>query len=183
MTAGAFYKPKKSKTKPLGEDAHFICDEQQTIGVADGVGGWAKHARNLMENAIGATQKQPKGNVDPKKVLVEAFQNNYAKGSSTVCIITLKDNYLHALNLGDSGFRSAEEIFVPVEAGDMIVAATDGNLASLAVAVSRCKHVVSPFTVAAVEAGFDCEAYKGGKYDDVTVVVAYISSDDPMEID
>ncbi|OIT31317.1 hypothetical protein A4A49_54032 [Nicotiana attenuata] len=41
MAADAFYIPKYGKAR-LGEDAHFICIEEQTIGVADGVGGWAK---------------------------------------------------------------------------------------------------------------------------------------------
>ncbi|MCD7467791.1 hypothetical protein HAX54_005410 [Datura stramonium] len=39
--ADPFYIPKYSKG-PLGEDAHIICIEGETIGIADGVGGWAK---------------------------------------------------------------------------------------------------------------------------------------------
>jgi protein phosphatase PTC7 len=45
----------------LGEDAHFICQERQTFGVADGVGGWAMKgidsgifARELMSNYLTA---------------------------------------------------------------------------------------------------------------------------------
>ncbi|MCD7459645.1 hypothetical protein HAX54_041562 [Datura stramonium] len=41
MAVDSFYIPKYSKG-PIGEDAHFICIESETIGVADGVGGWAK---------------------------------------------------------------------------------------------------------------------------------------------
>ena len=40
MVAASFYIPKLSNS--LGEDAHFICEEQQVTGVADGVGSWAR---------------------------------------------------------------------------------------------------------------------------------------------
>ncbi|KAH0981056.1 hypothetical protein GBA52_008233 [Prunus armeniaca] len=33
---------KENQEKPPGEDADFICHDAQTIGVADGVGGWAR---------------------------------------------------------------------------------------------------------------------------------------------
>ncbi|CAL2228079.1 unnamed protein product [Prunus armeniaca] len=39
--------------KPLGEDAHFICHDAQTIGVADGVGSWARKGVNAGEYARG----------------------------------------------------------------------------------------------------------------------------------
>ncbi|PHT60084.1 hypothetical protein CQW23_02447 [Capsicum baccatum] len=42
MVAGTCYIPKLNKEKPLGQDASFICAKEQTIGVADGVGGWAE---------------------------------------------------------------------------------------------------------------------------------------------
>ena len=42
MDLGSYYIPKENKNKPKGEDAHFINKDCQTIGVADGVGGWAK---------------------------------------------------------------------------------------------------------------------------------------------
>ncbi|KAI7988844.1 putative protein phosphatase 2C 80 [Camellia lanceoleosa] len=45
MVSGAYYIPKSKKLNPLGEDAYFICDEKQTIGVADGIGGWAKKVK------------------------------------------------------------------------------------------------------------------------------------------
>ncbi|CAI9087421.1 OLC1v1021487C1 [Oldenlandia corymbosa var. corymbosa] len=241
MMAGAYYLPKTA----LGEDAHFICDEQQTIGVADGVGGWSRYgidsgvyARKLMDNAVESIQQQPKGKVNPGKVLADAFFNNEAEGGSTACIITLKNNALHAVNLGDSGFLlirdgeivyrspiqqryfncpfqlsnskngdapdSARRIVVGVEPGDILVAATDGlfdnifpddiadvmNLLSLeeelppelaarklaesARQQSLSKQIVSPFTEAAVMAGLDSDVYRGGKFDDVTVIVAYI---------
>lgn len=96
MVAGSLYLPKEDKLKPRGEDAHFMCIEEKTIGVADGVGGWAKtgvdageYSRELMTNSTIAVLNQPKGAVDPKQVLNEAYSNTKARGSSTACIITL----------------------------------------------------------------------------------------------
>ncbi|CAK9179238.1 unnamed protein product [Ilex paraguariensis] len=241
MIAGAFYIPKDSKLKPLGEDAHFICAEEQTIGVADGVGGWARkgvdageYARKLLANAVYAVEDQPEGSVDLKKVLNEAFLNTEARGSSTACILTLKGDCLHAVNVGDSGFvvirggkiiyqspvqqhrfnspyqlgntadspSLAEEFEVVVEAGDIVVAGTDGlfdNLhpAEIEDVVSLClrkrnmpellawtmakvarkksldEWTDSPFAMAAYDAGVE---HLGGKYDDITVIVTYILS-------
>ncbi|KAK3037346.1 hypothetical protein RJ639_032108 [Escallonia herrerae] len=59
MVAGSFYVPEKNELSPLGEDAHFICNKRQTIGLADGVSGSAKKgidggkfARELMRNCF-----------------------------------------------------------------------------------------------------------------------------------
>ena len=101
-----------------GEDAHFICAEENTIGVADGVGGCRKHgidsgvyARKLMNNAVTAVHNQHRisgdSNVDPRKVLNEAYANTKdVDGLSTACIVALnnRDGKLHAVNVGDSGF-------------------------------------------------------------------------------
>jgi protein phosphatase PTC7 len=97
---------------PLGEDAYFVSEEKQAIGVADGVGGCALigvdagvYARELMVNASVAVHQQPDGVVDLKSVLNEAFLNTKAEGSSTACIVMLSnDNILHSINVGDSGF-------------------------------------------------------------------------------
>ncbi|XP_055817678.1 probable protein phosphatase 2C 55 [Solanum dulcamara] len=111
MVAGSFYIPKLNEEKPLGEDASFICAKEQTIGVADGVGGWGKkgvdsgeYSRELMKNAELAIHKQSSSAIDLMKVLNEAFSNTKSKGSSTACILTLSDDTLHAVNVGDSGF-------------------------------------------------------------------------------
>ncbi|GMP86598.1 hypothetical protein CsSME_00039318 [Camellia sinensis var. sinensis] len=100
MASGSFYIPKQKEQNPLGDDAHFICPKQQTIGVADGVGGWARkgvdpgeYARELIANSVMATLDQPNGTVvDPKEVLNHAFLNTEARGSSTACILTLSGN-------------------------------------------------------------------------------------------
>nr|GMC99630.1 probable protein phosphatase 2C 55 [Ipomoea batatas] len=113
MVADVFYIPKNNPAKPLGEDSHFIVSEAQTIGVADGVGGWAKkgidagaYARELMYNAIQSVryQRWTVGSVDPMTVLDEAYVDTDVEGSSTACILTLVDDTVIAVNVGDSGF-------------------------------------------------------------------------------
>lgn len=239
VIAGAFYLAKEKKKQPQGEDAHFVCPEKQTIGVFDGVGGWAKkginaglYAEELMSNSLIAVLGEPEGAVDPKRVLEKAYSNTNAKGSSTACIITLKDNRLHYVNVGDSGFivaRSKQVAYksrvqqhnfntpyqlgrecdhprvgfedkVMVESGDIIVAGTDGlfdNLyhsdilnileelggkspkdlgrviAELALINSLDKKYFSPYASAALLYG---HSHRGGKYDDITVIVGKIES-------
>ncbi|CAA0840129.1 Probable protein phosphatase 2C 55, partial [Striga hermonthica] len=111
LNSGSCYLPHPDKEDTGGEDAHFICADEQAIGVADGVGGWAdvgvdagKYARELMSNSVCAVQEEPRGSVDPARVLEKAYTRTQAKGSSTACIIALTEQGLHAVNLGDSGF-------------------------------------------------------------------------------
>ncbi|CAN4095417.1 unnamed protein product [Withania somnifera] len=244
LNSGSCYLPHPDKEETGGEDAHFICSDEQAIGVADGVGGWAdlgidagQYARELMSNSVTAIQDEPKGSVDPARVLDKAYTCTKAKGSSTACIIALTDQGLHAINLGDSGFivvrdgctifrspvqqhdfnftyqlesgnagdlPSSGEVFrIPVAPGDVIIAGTDGlfdnlynndinaivvhatraglgpqvtaqKIAALARQRAKDKNRQTPFSAAAQEAGF---RYYGGKLDDITVVVSYISSD------
>uniref|UniRef100_A0A3Q7HXL2 Protein phosphatase n=1 Tax=Solanum lycopersicum TaxID=4081 RepID=A0A3Q7HXL2_SOLLC len=96
IEAGSLYLPKDNPKKPLGEDAHFIDELFKTIGVADGVGGWAKqgidagiYSRELMKNSHIVTYYEAmKGHVNPKRVLEEANENTNSKGLSTACIVT-----------------------------------------------------------------------------------------------
>ncbi|RYR15306.1 hypothetical protein Ahy_B04g072043 isoform C [Arachis hypogaea] len=81
-----------------GEDAHFICSQEHAIGVADGVGGWADsgvnvgfYSRELMSHSVDAIQEEPKGSIDPARVLEKAHSITKAMGSSTACIIALTD--------------------------------------------------------------------------------------------
>ncbi|MCD7470332.1 hypothetical protein HAX54_010102 [Datura stramonium] len=117
MVAGSYYIPKFIEGKPLGDDASFICAKEQTIGVADGVGGWSKkgidsgeYSRELMKNAETAIQKQKSkddnntSTIDLMEVLNEAFLNTKAMGSSTACMLTLAGDTLNAVNVGDSRF-------------------------------------------------------------------------------
>ncbi|XP_065868818.1 probable protein phosphatase 2C 55 [Euphorbia lathyris] len=112
LTTGSFYLPKDNKARPQGEDAHFICKARNTIGIADGVGGWGskgidagKYARELMTNSLTAVLNQNKGSTNPVRVLQSAYRKTHSKGSATACIIALNDNnVLRYANLGDSGF-------------------------------------------------------------------------------
>ncbi|XAR64112.1 Phosphoprotein phosphatase [Bertholletia excelsa] len=241
LVSGSCYLPHPKKEDTGGEDAHFICDEV-AIGVADGVGGWAdlgvdagKFSRELMSNSVAAIQEEPKGSVDPAKVLEKAHSSTKAEGSSTACIIALTDKGLHAINLGDSGFLvvrdgctvfrspiqqhdfnfsyqlergnngdlpSSGQVFrISVDIGDVVIAGTDGlfdnlynnevtavvvhavraglgpqvaaqKIAALARQRAEDKNRQTPFSTAAQDAGF---RYYGGKLDDITVVVSYIT--------
>lgn len=98
LVSGSCYLPHPDKEETGGEDAHFICPEEQAIGVADGVGGWADlgvnsgyYSRELMSNSVDAIQEEPKGSVDPARVLEKAHSSTKAAGSSTACIIALTD--------------------------------------------------------------------------------------------
>ncbi|KAF3439053.1 hypothetical protein FNV43_RR17328 [Rhamnella rubrinervis] len=121
LLSGSCYLPHPDKEETGGEDAHFICVDKQVIGVADGVGGWADvginaglFSRELMSNSVMAIQEEPKDSIDPARVLEKAHSGTKAKGSSTACIIALREKGLHAINLGDSGFivvRDGSTIF------------------------------------------------------------------------
>ncbi|XP_037491515.1 probable protein phosphatase 2C 55 [Jatropha curcas] len=111
LLSGSCYLPHPDKEETGGEDAHFICANEQVIGVADGVGGWADvginaglYARELMLNSVSAIQEEPVGSIDPARVLEKAHSNTKAKGSSTACIVALINEEIRAINLGDSGF-------------------------------------------------------------------------------
>ncbi|XVE87272.1 hypothetical protein DITRI_Ditri18aG0103600 [Diplodiscus trichospermus] len=111
LVSGSCYIPHPAKEETGGEDAHFICANEQAIGVADGVGGWAevgvdagKFARELMSNSVTAIQHEPQGSIDPARVLEKAHSGTISQGSSTACVIALTDEGIHAINLGDSGF-------------------------------------------------------------------------------
>ncbi|URE27489.1 stage II sporulation protein E [Musa troglodytarum] len=110
LLSGSCYLPHPDKEETGGEDAHFIWDEQ-AIGVADGVGGWADHgvdagqySRSLMSHSVDAIEEESKGSIDPLRVLEKAYTRTKAEGSSTACIVALTDQGIHAVNLGDSGF-------------------------------------------------------------------------------
>ncbi|KAL9378490.1 hypothetical protein Peur_029825 [Populus x canadensis] len=243
LLSGSCYLPHPDKEETGGEDAHFICKDEQVIGIADGVGGWAdvgvnagEFSRELMSHSVNAIQEEPSGSIDPARVLEKAHANMKAKGSSTACIIALKSEGLHAINLGDSGFMvvrdgctvfespvqqhgfnftyqletgnggdlpSSGQVFtIPVAPGDVIIAGTDGlfdnlynnevtavvvhairtglgpeataqKIAALARQRALDTNRQTPFSTAAQDAGY---RYYGGKLDDVTVVVSYVTS-------
>lgn len=111
LLSGSCYLPHPAKEATGGEDAHFISTDEHVIGVADGVGGWADlgvdaglYAKELMKKSMDAIKDEPEGIIDPTRVLEKAYMSTKARGSSTACIIALKDQGIHAVNLGDSGF-------------------------------------------------------------------------------
>ncbi|XP_068312581.1 probable protein phosphatase 2C 55 [Pyrus communis] len=230
LVCGSVYLPKDNK---LGEDAHFICPEKQTIGVADGVGGWAKkgidaghqYARELMNNAFIADHNPNNINVqkrkrkvavmieavDPRKVLQETYAKTKEKGSNKEVVYQSptqqrRFNCPYQLGNGISGDRpdSAWEECIQTIPGDIVVLGTDGlldnmfpseiekvlvqggggdhdldlgcgalasSIANLALYNSFDKHNPSPFSENARKAGFE---HKGGKIDDITVIVAQV---------
>ncbi|XWS42028.1 hypothetical protein CRYUN_Cryun17cG0133500 [Craigia yunnanensis] len=98
LVSASCYLPHPAKEEKGGEDAHFICANEQAIGVADGVGGWAEvgidageFARELMSNSVTAIQDEPKGSIDPVRVLEKAHSGTKSQGSSTACIIALTE--------------------------------------------------------------------------------------------
>ncbi|CAM0947015.1 unnamed protein product [Alopecurus aequalis] len=110
LISGSSYLPHPDKEETGGEDAHFIWDEQ-AIGIADGVGGWAslgidagQYARDIMSSAVTAIEEEPKDSMDLTRVLEKAHSSTTVKGSSTACIIALTDQGIQAISLGDSGF-------------------------------------------------------------------------------
>ncbi|EXC18467.1 hypothetical protein L484_018648 [Morus notabilis] len=71
LVSSSFYIPKGELRKPLGEDAYFAADEEQTFGVADGVGCWArqgidsgKYARELMKSSNGSSDRSGQRRTD-----------------------------------------------------------------------------------------------------------------------
>lgn len=98
LLSGSCYLPHPDKEATGGEDAHFICADEQAVGVADGVGGWAdvgvnagEYSRQLMSYSVEAIEDEPKGLIDPVQVLEKAYTRTHAMGSSTACIIVLND--------------------------------------------------------------------------------------------
>ncbi|XP_047329364.1 protein phosphatase PTC7 homolog fig-like [Impatiens glandulifera] len=111
IVSGSCYLPNPNKEETGGDDAHFICPDENAIGVADGVEEWDKFgvdsgefAREVMFRSVAAIREEPRGSIDTFRVLKKAHALLQAEGSSTVCIIALTERGLHAVNLGDSGF-------------------------------------------------------------------------------
>lgn len=120
IVAAVTYLPKDNPAKPRGEDAHFICKHRSTIGVADGVGGWAKkgidsgiYARKLMKNCARLLRRGRNDGINLTSVLDQAYWRTTVKGSSTACLVSVSGKILHAVNVGDSGFlvvRNGKEV-------------------------------------------------------------------------
>jgi protein phosphatase PTC7 len=111
--------PHPDKAAKGGEDYYFIADDGRTVGVADGVGGWAnvpgadaaRYSRDLM------TFSKSLCHLGGPRAIMEAA---YAKldltvrGSTTALIAQLRDDRMHVCNVGDSAlaiFRGGRMLF------------------------------------------------------------------------
>lgn len=108
FVSGSYLLPHPAKAAKGGEDALFINDELNALGVADGVGGWTlrgidpgRYARELLRLTEQAIQA---GERDPVSALRQACDGNRERGSSTACVVILNDDRLATVNVGDSGF-------------------------------------------------------------------------------
>lgn len=121
LIAAARSIPHPEKSHKGGEDAHFLTGT--SVGVFDGVGGWAEHGIDPAEYSralSNASKKHAKilcdspdaRNCQPRQVLQAAFeevQRQRIIGSTTACVIAVNRGpnntlVLKSANLGDSGF-------------------------------------------------------------------------------
>jgi protein phosphatase PTC7 len=109
--------PHPEKAATGGEDFFFIAPDDRTVGVADGVGGWAgvpgadpaKYSRDIMNYSKDLCHLS-----DPRTILTEAYGKLDLRipGSTTALVAQVKPNGLHVCNVGDSalsvlrGYRS-----------------------------------------------------------------------------
>ncbi|KAF8398674.1 hypothetical protein HHK36_014529 [Tetracentron sinense] len=189
IIAGSCYLPKDDELKPRGVDAHFIHKLQRVIVVADGVGGWAKrgvdlgeYARELMYNSIVAIHKEPYGFVDSERVLEAAYSNTKVEGSSTACLVAFTNklrrfNCPYQLGSGSKSdpLSSAQGMRDGMEPGDVA-----SVIAERALDASNQRYCLTPFSEASKKAGME---HIGGKYDDITVIVARIGTLEEYYID
>eukprot|EP00899_Mesostigma_viride_P025492 jgi/Mesvir1/6127/Mv00831-RA.1 len=123
LEVGGFMIPHPAKQATGGEDAWFIAANQLAMGVADGVGGWARHgidaglfSRSLMSLV---RQRYEASGAASCSELIDILASAHAAtgdpGSATVCLAALdKESVLHLLVLGDSGclvLRDGEIVF------------------------------------------------------------------------
>jgi len=102
----------------FGDDSCFISQHNSAdvFGVADGVGGWRQYGvdpgtfsdalMRACERVVRAGTFRPQ---QPAQLLATAYAEVMASkqpivGSSTACVLVLASGWLHAANIGDSGF-------------------------------------------------------------------------------
>ncbi|KAF8047017.1 hypothetical protein N665_3258s0002 [Sinapis alba] len=93
------------------EDAYFISENNNWLGVADGVSQWSfegisegMYAQKLMSNCQKIISDETAKICDPVLVLDRSVNGTKSSGSSTALIAHLSNNELHIANIGDSGF-------------------------------------------------------------------------------
>ncbi|OHT02412.1 Protein phosphatase PTC7 like protein [Tritrichomonas foetus] len=111
--------PHPEKAHFGGEDYYFISKNNTTIGVADGVGGWADHpgasstkySHDLMNFCNECSYI-----TDPLLILQTAYEklDFSIKGSTTALVAQVCDKSLHVCNVGDSAlsvYRKNKRVF------------------------------------------------------------------------
>jgi protein phosphatase PTC7 len=104
--------PHHSKRDKGGEDAYAVHDGM--LCVADGVGGWnesgvdpSKYSNELCANVYNEFLRHGhKYFSQLKNIFAEACAKTFSIGSCTfvMCTLDLEKEYIHTLNLGDSGY-------------------------------------------------------------------------------
>lgn len=112
LHTGACAIPASEKANKGTEDAYYV--SERAIALADGVGGWieqgvdpAAYSRLLIENVKKAFETLPPDQIlQPDAILRQADQDTQITGSATCSIAILDpvEPWLHAANIGDSGF-------------------------------------------------------------------------------
>ncbi|KAH7421537.1 hypothetical protein KP509_13G062800 [Ceratopteris richardii] len=109
LRSGGAIRPHPEKVKTGGEDAYFI-EGDFWIGIADGVGGWARNgidsglfSRELMRHCA-VIARSMVDEPDPVSVIDKGVEKCEEIGSSTAVVAVLHDQTLHIANIGDSGF-------------------------------------------------------------------------------
>lgn len=122
LYSASAYIPHPDKAHRGGEDAFFYTTPSlSAIGVADGVGGWARNnvnpkdfADDLMKFTMEAIIQQ-NGKILPVPALDYAYEKVEQTGSCTAVVGILgSDDYLRVANIGDSGImiiRDGEIVF------------------------------------------------------------------------
>lgn len=120
LVSAVSYLPHPVKASTGGEDASFVSPDGRSVGIADGVGGWAESgvdaglfSRALMAAAAKlaaaatASEGAPVSEADAKAVLVGAAKQMTLLGSSTALVVLLSSSGTIAVaNVGDSAMMA-----------------------------------------------------------------------------
>ena len=111
--------PHPAKAYRGGEDAYFIARDARTVGVADGVGGWAdvpgadpaRWSRDIMKFCSELCDLP-----DPLKILDAAHKklDMSIQGSTTALVAKVVEDVLHVCSVGDSAlavYRDGKWLF------------------------------------------------------------------------
>ncbi|EAX94677.1 expressed protein, putative [Trichomonas vaginalis G3] len=108
LISAAFQLPHPYKRETGTEDAYFISPNNLTVGVADGVGGWAEHFganSALWSHKLMNLSCEYSDLPSPIEIFKAAFNDFHETihGSTTISIAKLENDTMIFYNLGDSG--------------------------------------------------------------------------------